>query len=294
MYSKMNGHLQDFFGHGNTADLQAEIKEIRGFPIKIENVRSRRGLDIRTVTEVVEMSSQSPPAGLYDIPAGYTLKDRISHDELIGNSPGPLEKERTGDAGEVYSLLEKFQEGYLHRDVSKLEAWVDELFDTDVHIIGTHAKFPGTGEWRNGREAALHLFGSDWRNWGDVKFYLEEADISVEGPAAWVGLFATVIRKPGMGRLYRDAETIQRTMVNVMKAKLDQEDWSALKKLYEVLHDVGFALAEYERDPEFIWPIQISLGLIKKQGRWLLKQIHFAHPSEGYPVVRLLPIKERN
>jgi len=45
-----------------------------------------------------------------------------------------------------------------------------------------------------------------------------------------------------------------------------------------------------ERNPKFIWPIQISLGLIKKQDRWLLKQIDFAHPSEGYPVVRLLQI----
>jgi hypothetical protein len=293
MYRKMNGHLQDFFGHANTAELQANMKEIKGFPIKIESVRSRRGLDIRTLTEVVDIQNQSPPAGLYEIPGGYMFKDNIGYDELVACSPGPLRRTKTKEEAEVYALLQKFQEGYLHRDISKLEVWVDDLFDTDVQIIGTHAKFPKTGEWRNGREAALQLFGSDWRNWGDVKFYPEEADISVDGPAAWVGMFATVTRKPGMGRLYRDAETIQKTMVQVMKAKLDQDDWSGLRKLYEVLHDVGFALAEYERSPEFIWPVQISLGLIKKEGRWLLKQIHFAHPSEGYPVVRLLPIKER-
>ena len=54
---------------------------------------------------------------------------------------------------DIETLLQAFQEGYVHRDVNQLDAFM-ELFTPDVEIIGTNGITPGAGEWYTSRDAA--------------------------------------------------------------------------------------------------------------------------------------------
>lgn len=47
---------------------------------------------------------------------------------------------------EIRLLLHKFQDGYTHRDVSQLDAFMD-LFTPDTEVIGTNGVKPGVEEW---------------------------------------------------------------------------------------------------------------------------------------------------
>jgi len=121
----------------------------------------------------------------------------------------------------------------------------------------------------------------------NMKMYIDEAAILVHEKSAWVSLFATVTRKPGMEPRYRNDETIRKAILNVLNGKMAQ-DWSSKRKLLELIHDASWALVEYERSPEFTWPIRITIGLIRINGKWLMKQMHWSHPAEGYPIMRLI------
>ena len=47
---------------------------------------------------------------------------------------------------EIYQLLQKFQDGYIHRDVTQADVFM-ELFTADAEVIGTNGVKPGVDEW---------------------------------------------------------------------------------------------------------------------------------------------------
>ena len=49
-------------------------------------------------------------------------------------------------AQEIHALLQSFQNGYTHRDLSQLDAFMD-LFTPEFEIIGTNGIKPGADEW---------------------------------------------------------------------------------------------------------------------------------------------------
>ncbi|MFB0519381.1 MAG: hypothetical protein ACETWC_08895 [Acidobacteriota bacterium] len=290
-FNKMNAYLQNFLEFNNSAKLNDELKKIKGFPFLEETSRTRGSMTIKTTSEVIELSSKTPPDDIYSVPPDYYQKDKISFDELVNGSIGPIKKELTADEKEVFAILKELKEGYIKRDVSIAQEWVKSIIAKDFHLVGTNATFPRSGEWLKGSEAAK-IFESDFRYWGDVALYIDEAEISVEGDGAWVALFATVTRKPGMEPRYRDAETIRKTILNIINAKAEK-DWSSKRILQEIIHDASWALVEYERSPEFIWPIRITANLVRREGKWLIKQMHWSFPGEGYPIVRLIRHENR-
>ena len=54
---------------------------------------------------------------------------------------------------EISALLHTFQEGYLHRDLTQVDAFM-ELFTPDAEVIGTNGLRPGGDEWYTNRDAA--------------------------------------------------------------------------------------------------------------------------------------------
>ena len=93
----------------------------------------------------------------------------------------------------IMQQLLDFQAGYTWRDPSQAEAFARRLFSAeDIVILGTMPD-----EIFIGREQATRLFESDWRYWGDCRFLMENAQISVSDQVAWfservVGASATV------------------------------------------------------------------------------------------------------
>ena len=290
VFNKMMREVGTFLNFNYSDKLNEESVKINGFPIFIEEMKARRGARIRSTVEVVEISKKLPPANAYihSVPAHYLKKETISYEELRTASPGPPKKELSKTGKEIFSVLGKLQEGYIRRDTSIVEKWVKDLFTEDVYIIGTNATYPGSFEWRKGHEAAVQMFSNDWRRWGDLKMYIDEADISVENKSAWIAMFATVTKKPGQGpSRYRDAETSRKGSLARIREMTGSESSSVLA-LYEIIHDASMVLVQYERSHEFTWPLRMTFGMVKKRGKWLVKQLHWSLPGRGFPVVRLL------
>lgn len=291
-YDELNACLQSFLEYNNSTEFNDELKKIKGFPLLEETETARGQIKTKTTYEVVEWGSKKVPVGMFSLPGDYFQKNAVSYDELITGRIGAAPKELSREKKGVYSVLEKLQRGFIERDTSIVEEWVDDLFTDDVYCIGTDAPFPNMWEWRRGRKAAIEIFRADWLYWGDVKLYLETADISVEGNAGWAAVFATNTRRPGT-KGYRDAETIRQAIVRVINDKINRDEWSTRRRLYEVIHDASWALVEYERTTEFIYPMQRTFGFIKRDGKWKIKQWHWQNPSEGIPLLKLIKHENR-
>lgn len=77
--------------------------------------------------------------------------------------------------------LKKFQDGYSRRDPNEIDAFMQSLYSTEnILILGTMPN-----EVYIGYEAASQLVKSDWESWGDCRFDIDSANISVSGNTAW-------------------------------------------------------------------------------------------------------------
>lgn len=91
-----------------------------------------------------------------------------------GNAPDSTRKEITGQ-------LKKFQDGYSKRDISQVDSFMQSLYSKEnMLILGT-----SPNEIFTGYKRAAKLVQADWESWGDCKFNVDSANISVFGNAAW-------------------------------------------------------------------------------------------------------------
>ena len=56
-----------------------------GYPMMSEEKRYQKGIEIKTVTTIEDISEKDAPEGFWSAPEGYTKKDRITISELQGN-----------------------------------------------------------------------------------------------------------------------------------------------------------------------------------------------------------------
>lgn len=111
--------------------------------------------------------------------AYYDSKDSFVFSQ--GNAP---ERVRT----EIVQQLHRFQDGYASRDTARLDSFMEQLFSRDnLLILGTQPK-----EILSGCEKARALVSSDWRNWGDCTFLMDNANISTAGDVAWISTIGYV------------------------------------------------------------------------------------------------------
>jgi len=185
----------------------------------------------------------------------------------------------------IKMLLEQIQKGYTSRDESTIDSWVDQLFHKEVTIIGTNAVRPGDFEWKKGLESAKQMFENDWKNWGDVKMDLDEAEVDIVDNVAWVALYATVTRNTAESDT-RSSEASRKRSLQRIKEYTEKE-WTSTRVLYEVIYDASMILTQYERGDVFVWPIRITLGLIDEGEGWKIRQVHFSFPGRGFPNVRI-------
>ena len=98
-----------------------------------------------------------------------------------GNASGEVRSE-------ILEQLEYFNEGYLLRDTSILEAYMDRLFSREnILILGTMP-----AEIYSGYAGAADLVSSDWLYWGDVNMLVESSNISVRDSVAWFSMIGHV------------------------------------------------------------------------------------------------------
>src|SRR5512145_3516673 len=97
---------------------------------------------------------------------------------------------------EIRQLMHVFQEGYIHRDVTKADAFM-ELFTADTEVIGTNGVKPNEGEWYMDRASSRELVVGDWEGWGDLRLDLEGMSVYSRGDVGWVAAAATVTKTIG-------------------------------------------------------------------------------------------------
>jgi len=98
-----------------------------------------------------------------------------------GNAP---EAVRT----EIIDQLHAFQEGYTKRDTSLLGHFMDQLFSREsIVILGTMPQ-----EIYVGFDEATYLVESDWLEWGDCRFIVDNAQVSSAGNVAWLSTIGYV------------------------------------------------------------------------------------------------------
>ena len=99
----------------------------------------------------------------------------------------------TEQISQVRSALQKFQDGYTAHDVTKLDEFM-QLFvqDEGIEMIGVGASKRAANEWFEGLARIREIVEGDWTYWGDVKFDVAGAKITVKDETAWLSTTGTV------------------------------------------------------------------------------------------------------
>lgn len=174
----------------------------------------------------------------------------------------------------VRSALQKFQDGYTARDVTKLDEFM-QLFvqDYTIEMIGVGASKRAANEWFEGLARIREIVESDWLYWGDVKFDVTGAKITVQNDAAWLSTTGTVTQTKAF-------DTAIEFHVNDMKAIFDREELSADQKLMEATHYGMRRLYERSKGLGHSWPFTFTAALIKENDEWHFHTIHWSMPVE--------------
>lgn len=186
------------------------------------------------------------------------------------------------DLYQIKSIVERFQEGYTHRDAEEAVSFTEEFYSEHAYVLGT-----GTGELFLGRERIVELIRDDWTYWGDVRLNTENPYINIEQDKAWILAEGTV--------KYSFEDTAERyeSYLNFIRKKLDDPELTAKQKL--TFLNWALTLTYHQREDkkrEYLWPICLS-GVLKKTGKkWRFVQQHFSIPVADYPDERLEASKD--
>ena len=103
---------------------------------------------------------------------------------------------------QVREVIQNFQDGYITRDKSKLDEFMELFAPTDqIELIGVGASKRGGNEWFNGHAAIREIIDGDWTYWGAVDIDVDGAKITVSGETAWFSATGTLTS----GDEYEDA-----------------------------------------------------------------------------------------
>ncbi|ERI92382.1 hypothetical protein HMPREF1982_02364 [Clostridiales bacterium oral taxon 876 str. F0540] len=177
----------------------------------------------------------------------------------------------------IKELLEKFQKGYIERDLNNLDSFMSELFvnNDDVFIIGT-----AEDEIFIGYEQAKKLVEGDWRYWGDLRIDVDNAHINCGTDMTYITAFGTVELKietdNSLKMALNDLDTV------IKSEKQDKE------KLMTICRKACTYLVEASRGEKHIWKIRLTIGLVKQNNKWLINNMHFSHPIGDYPGGRII------
>lgn len=180
---------------------------------------------------------------------------------------------------EIRSLMQKFQDGYTHRDLTKVESFMG-LFTEKTEVVGTNGIKPGVEEWYMDRTSARELVEGDWEDWGDLRLDLGAMSIHSCGDVGWVAASATVSKTIG-------TENYQ-SYLEFIKTFLDDPKLSAEQKLHQILRDGTSTVYELRRGEKFVWVLRFTAVVVREAGDWKFAQMNFSFPTVYFPDVRLM------
>jgi hypothetical protein len=179
---------------------------------------------------------------------------------------------------EVRALLEAFQDGYTHRDLAALDAFM-ELFLPQAEVIGTNGISPGVDEWYPDRESARKMIQGDWEEWGAFQLDLKNASVHTLGDTGWIAASATVSITIGPENYAGFLSFIQNHIMNLPV--------SPEEKLLNILRGGSNTLYELRRGEKFVWPLRFTAVVVRTDPGWKFAQVHFSFPTIYFPDVRI-------
>ena len=180
---------------------------------------------------------------------------------------------------EIRALLQSFQDGYIHRDLTQLDPFM-ELFTLDAEVIGTNGIKPGIDEWFIDRGSARELVEGDWLDWGDLRLDLESMSIHYQANVGWVAAAATVTKIIGIENYDSYLEFVRKFLDN---SKLPAE-----QKLHYILRGGTNTIYELHRGEKFVWALRFTAVVIHEAEGWKFAQMNFSFPTIYFPDVRLM------
>ena len=185
---------------------------------------------------------------------------------------------------ELIEVLNIFEQAYIERDVNKIHSFMDTLFDKseNVIVIGTSC-----GELCLGYEEVKDIFLGDWEYWGDLRIKADEAIIMPLGNTALIHTTGTIkysfnsksdtyTRYLGYVKEYFNGTSSDSKKDN--KVKLTEINWM----LCHLLNQRNTVQRDY------LWDLRICFVLVKKESRWIIRQMQFSLPVVGhFPDIRI-------
>jgi len=175
---------------------------------------------------------------------------------------------------EARAVLQRFQDGYLARDVTKLDEFM-MLFapDEDIELIGIGAAKRAANEWFVGPAAIRDIVEGDWMYWGNVELEVAGAKITVRGEAAWLSTTGAVVQTQAFDKALPQ-------YLQQMKAILENQDFDPDTQLMEATHFGMRRLRERSKGQGQAWPFTLVAVLIKSGGAWRFHTIHWSMPVD--------------
>ena len=175
---------------------------------------------------------------------------------------------------QVRQALQRFQDGYTARDVSKLDAFMDLIVPGDqTEMIGIGAAERGAMEWYQGSENVREFVESDWTYWGDVQLDVAGAQITVCGDAAWLSTSGTVTQT----QAFDQALTLY---LEHMRDLLSDQDADPDDRLVEATHYGIRRLRERHKGLGHSWPFVFTAVLVRSDGEWRFHTTHWSMPVD--------------
>ena len=178
------------------------------------------------------------------------------------------------DSNDVRATLQKFQDGYTCRDVTKLDDFMQLFVHSEaIEMIGIGASKRAANEWFEGFNQVREFVANDWKYWGDVRLDVESAKITVYGDAAWLSTTGTVTQT-------QTFDAALEYHLQDMKAYFDRDDLSADQKLVEATHYGMRRLRERAKGMGHSWPLTFTAVLVRVDGKWRFHTQHWAMPVD--------------
>jgi hypothetical protein len=185
---------------------------------------------------------------------------------------------------EIKEILEYFQEAYTKRDPHLIDEFMTKLFDggEDLIILGT-----SLGEACLTKDECRELFLSDWKYWRDVSMDIDNSKIKVIENTAWVFATATLLYS------FETNENSYKRYLDYVKNFFSEESNSSILPNKFKLTEINWVLSHFltprdKQKREYLWPLRISFVMLKREERWIIKQIQFSLPnSYEFPDCRI-------
>lgn len=189
----------------------------------------------------------------------------------------PVSNQIGKDTEDIRNLLNKFQQGYIKRDLSLLNTFSEDVFTNNesMSIFGTDE-----GENFYGKNAGFNLAKGDWQYWGDFDLNTKNTYISVEGSMAWFASKA-ILRKTICKYDFKGVQG--RILYGILP-----QDKTPKEKLLDALWRSSRRLYEAEKGDIFIIPMKVSGILIKINEEWKIEHMHFSENIDDMPEERIL------